>query len=128
MLATLATMFAVNFVAIGRAGQRLLLTAAQEDALVDRIGDFGMHVGLFVILAFLLFAIHRRWPAGRWMGLAVMGLLAGIATVDAMSWLRTRGDLAQCVIEGSFGLGWAYAFAFSRKARRYFAPADVSGS
>jgi len=77
------------------------------------------------LLALFLFAIHRQWPAGRWIGIAVICPLDGFVLIDAMSWMRTRGDLSQCVIEGIFGFWWAHAFAFSSKARRCFAPAGT---
>jgi len=95
---------------------------------------FGSVFSLLILtLALALsIAIFRRWRAGRWIGATLIILFLGIAlwvpdtTQYGSDAERAGGHFGRYAVFPATILWWAYAFGFSRKARRYFAKDDAS--
>lgn len=83
-------------------------------------------LALFSLLGVLAFGLWRGKRWGRWIGLAVIVALALWATIgrDTTDYANESERLGGTTAKYLFGpvlyAWWAYALAFSTKARRYF--------
>jgi len=86
-------------------------------------------VGRLSLIAAFVVALHAsfgRRAAGRWLGLLFIAAFAmlGVAMPDTTGYASEAesagGHLARTILLPLLCVWWAYAFGFSRKARRYF--------
>ena len=88
-------------------------------------------IGLFVVLALAIRGIHRGRHWARWLGLVLIVAFAvfSVARPDHSTYpndaQRAGAELGRYAIVPLLCVWWAWAFAFSAKAKRFFAPSGL---
>jgi hypothetical protein len=116
---------------LGTTRSLLLVMPNRSNGLsfVALIVAIGLRLALLVIVLFAMISIYRRGRWGRWLGLAVIVALAlsSVLRPDDYSQYpndaqRAGAQFARFFVMPSLLAWWAYAFAFSSRAKRYFLP------
>ena len=104
----------------------LLAHQIPSPSIFDLMVFFAWRVGLVVFLVAAILWIHRGRHLARWLGVAAIGGLAIITfskpdtTEYANCAQQLGGAIGRYMLIPVLLVWWAYAAAFSRKAKRYF--------
>lgn len=132
LMAFLAVMTLSIAVPALRIGWALVSGATHATSAIGVIGWLAWVVGLSTLLVATILAIHRARPWSRWVGLALIVAFAafGLLRTDTDHYpneaQRAGAQISRIVVLPALFAWWAWAFAFTAKARAYFArrPAD----
>ncbi|MFL6630620.1 MAG: hypothetical protein ACJ8G1_29575 [Vitreoscilla sp.] len=104
-----------------------LVSGAHTASTIGVIGWLALIAGLATLLVATILAIHRARPWSRWVGLALIVAFAAIdlLTTDTARYpndgQRAGAQIARMLVLPALFAWWAWAFAFTAKARAYFA-------
>jgi len=115
-----------------RMGWALASGARHVTSAIGVVGWLAWVLGFSTLLVATILAIHRARPWSRWVGLALIVAFAaiGLLRTDTDQYpndgQRAGAAIAKMVVLPALFVWWAWAFAFTAKARTYFArpPAD----
>lgn len=115
-----------------------LWTVATHSAAVRNVGllivDLVWRLALLAIMFAAAYGAFRRRRWARWFGvllivaMAIFALVRQDTTFYATDAERAGGMIGRFVLFPALLAWWAYAFAFSAKARRYFAKSPVDAA
>jgi hypothetical protein len=132
LMAFLAVTTLSTIVPALRMGWALASGTRQATSALGMIGWLAWVLGFSTLLVATILAIHRARPWARWVGLvlivafAALGLLRTDLDQYPNDGQRAGAAIAKMVLLPALFVWWAWAFAFTAKARAYFArrPAD----
>lgn len=125
MLALALVAIAIAFGAINTAWYLVAFRGAMSWRF---LGSLSIYLALMAFCVAVAIGIARRRPWGRWLGVLI---IAGFAIVimampDTSQYAneaqRGGGLFGRLILTPLLMAAWGYRFAFSARARRYFAP------
>jgi hypothetical protein len=126
LLALLAFVAVSMLAAVWRLAWMVALSLDQIRDPAALVAAILWRIGLIAVVAAAIINVHRGKPLGRWLGLVAIIVLAAWSVFrsndaqypnDAQ---RAGASLGQHLVLPILFAWWAYAFAFSAKAKRFF--------
>jgi hypothetical protein len=97
------------------------------NSVLGLFGWLAYVVGIGALLVALILAVHRARPWSRWVGLLLIVSFSAFAVLRhdtahyASDAERSGAEFARYVIMPALFVWWAWAYAFTAKAKAYFA-------